>query len=319
MGLVLLVLLLPMSAAGQDGAVSSLIERGRQAGVDADLMREVVSRAERAGRGSEQTAELLRPAVSLAEKGLPTEPLLNKTLEGLAKRVPSGRMTPVLQTLQTNTERAGAVVSTWLNRDDVKQLIGDSKEPSAAREEMITTATEAQQQNVPLETVEQFLDALPAAVEQQSVSLSQVATAVGVMPDLPGAESNPQVNQQLLTAALDAGYDGESLRQLPAALESARRQTQRPERAVARGATQAIAQGTSAARVLRNLFQGSVPGGGPSASAGNGPPDAPPGQGKPPGREGKPPGAGPPGDPGGGPPDDDPGGGPPDDNPGGGG
>ncbi len=309
-----LVLFAPVSASGQDGSVQSLIEQGRQAGADAALMRSVASRAEKAGLGAEQTAELLRPAVTVAEKGLPTAPILNKTLEGLAKRVPTSRMTPVLQTIQTHTVQAGSVVSAWFSRDDVKGLVGD--EPSAsARADLITKATEAQQQDVPLKTVEQFLDNLPGAVKRRSVSISEVATAVSVMPDLPGSKNSPTVIQQLLTAALNAGYDGESLRQLPAALESAQRQAQQPASVIARGAAQAIAQGAPAASVLESLFRGSMPGGGPPASAGNGPPGTLPGQGKPPGEGGKPPGTGPPEDSGndGGPPDDNPGGGPPDD------
>jgi hypothetical protein len=317
--LALLGLLVPASAAAQDVSVQSLIEQGRQAGVDAELMQSVAGRAEKAGLGPEETAALLRPAVTVAEKGLPAGPLLNKTLEGLAKRVPAGRMRPVLQTLQTNTERAGASVTAWLSRDDVKQLVGESGEGSA-RAELIVNATEAQQQGLSLETVEQFLDALPGGVERRSVSVAEVATAVSVMPDLPGSADNPGVTRQLLTAALNAGYDGEALRQLPAALESAQRQAQQPASVIARGTAQAIARGTPAASVLRSLFQGSMPGLGPPGNPGNGPPSTLPGQGKAPGDGQRPPGADPPDDPGGGgPPDDNPGGDPPDANSGGGG
>jgi len=297
---------------GQPASVQALIERGQKAGIDAEFMRNVASRAEKAGLGAEQTAELLRPAVTLAEQDLPTGPLLNKALEGLAKRVPPSRMTPVLQQLQTHTEQAGGLVSTWLGRADVQRFVdGAEKGPSAERSRIITNVTEAQQQDVPLKNVKQFLDGLPGAVTRSSVSLSQVATAVSVLPDLPGSQSNPAVTNQLLTAALDAGYDAEALRQLPAALESTQRTTQQPALAIARGTARAIAQGTPATSVLQSLFQGSMPGGGPPAGVESGAPGAVPGQGKPPGRGGKPPGAEPPG--GGQGPPDDPGGGPPDD------
>jgi hypothetical protein len=279
LGFVALAFLLPTSALGQPSAVQSVIEQGQAAGADTELMRNVASRAEKAGVGPEQTAELLRPAVTLAERDLPTRPLLNKTLEGLAKRVPPARMGPVLQRLQTNTEEAGALVSTWLNQDKTKQLVGESAASSSARTQLITTVTEAQQQEIPLKTVKQFLDGLPGGVER-SVSVSQVATVVSVMPDLPGGKSNPKVAQQLLTSALNAGYDSESMRQLPAALERAQRETQRPSSAIAKGAAQVIAQGTPAASVLRSLFQGSMPGGGPPSGVGNGPPASPPGQGR---------------------------------------
>lgn len=316
----LVAMLLPAGAVGQPASVQSLIEEGRQAGVDADLMRTVANRAEAAGIGAQQTAELLRPAVTLAGRDLPTRPLLNKTLEGLAKRVPPSRMSPVLQRLQAHTEQAGGLVSGWLDRSEVQTLVGASATDAAARTQLITNVTEAQQQEVPLTAVEQFLNGLPEKVSRKSVPLAQVATAVSVMPDVPGSRRTPAVASQLLMTALDAGYDDESLRQLPAALERAQRSSQRPATAIARGVTQTIAKGAPADRVLRSLFQGGMPGGGPPSSAGNGPPGAPPGQGKPPGQGGKPPGAGPPDDPGqGGGPPDDPGGGPPGGNPGGGG
>ena len=312
-GILLLAVLYPAGAVGQSASVQSLIERGQKAGADADLMQTVASRAEAAGIGGQQTADLLRPAVTLAERDLPTRPLLNKTLEGLAKRVPPARMSPVLQRLQSHTEQAGGLVSGWMAQNEVQRLVGASGEDAAARTQLVTNVTEAQQQDVPLSAVKQFLDGLPEKMSRQSVSVNQVATAVSVMPDVPGGTQNPGVTSQLLTAALDAGYGDESLRQLPAALERAQRGTQRPATAIARGVTQAIAKGTPAASVLRSLFQGGMPGGGPPSGVGNGPPGATPGQ-------GKPPGTGPPDDPGqGGGPPDDPGGGPPDGDPGGGG
>lgn len=316
-----LLLLLPLSAAGQAQSVESIIEQGQQAGADAELMRTVANRAQRAGLNTEQTTDLLAPAVTLAEHDLPTTPFLNKTLEGVAKQVPPARLTSVLQDLQNSTENAGTVVSAWLNQSDVRQLVGEEQPSKSARNQLITSITEAEQQNLPVSTVEQFLDNLPGAVERRPVSLPEISVAVSVLPDLPGQPNNPQVSHQLLAAALDAGYDAESVRQLPAALSSARQENQQPAEAIARGATQAISQGTPAASVLRNLFQGNVPGGGgPPTDVGNGPPNTPPGQGKPPGEGGKPPGAGPggnpgnpdnpgnPGNPGGGPPDDPPGG-----------
>lgn len=303
-GLAALLFLVPVYASGQTPSVQSLIEQGETAGAPSDLMRSVADRAKTAGLSRETTAELLQPAVSLAERNLPAAPLLNKTLEGFAKQVPPSRMTSVLQQIQTQTESAGALASRWLERASVQEFVDESAESATARDQFITNVTEAQQQDVPLKNVEQFLNTLPDAVERRPVSLSEVSLAVSVMPDLPGSSSGSSVTHQLLSTALDAGYDAESMRQLPAALDRARRQSQRPVDVIAREATQAIAQDTPAANVLRSLFQGNVPAGdAPPSEIGNGPPDTPPGQGKPPGRMGSPndnPGNGPPGDPRGG-------------------
>jgi len=318
MGLAVLALLLPTMALAQPDPVQSVLEQGQSAGLDAEQMQRVVRRAEEAGLDPGETADLLRPAVALAEEGLPAGPVLNKTLEGFAKRVPPARMSPVLQNMQNQTRQAGTLVDQWLGRAKVQDLIGESAGPPASEERtrFITNIAEAQQQNVPIDDVKGFLDPLPDAVERRPVPLSEVSAAVSVLPDLPGVNDSPKTARQLMTAALGAGYNEESLRQLPAALESARRENQRPAAALARGAAQAIDRGTPANNVLRNLFQGSIPGVGPPSGV----PGNPPGQGKPPGQgdQPQPPGADPPG--GEGPPDDPPGGGgPPDDPPGGGG
>lgn len=311
LGLVFFAFALSTGAWGQS-PVSSLIEQGRAAGADAALMRTVATRAQDAGFSTQATADLLRPAVDLAEQGLPAAPLMNKALEGLAKQVPAARMGPVLRQLGTHTQEAGALVSTWASRGDTQALLGRSgPPPQAERNRLITTIAEARQQNLPLPAVEQFLNRLPDAVERRPVSLSEVTTAVGTMPDLPAVRENPTLAQELLSAALNAGYDAESLRQLPAALEQAQRTSSRPTTAIARGAAQAITKGTPASAVLRSLFQGSIPGGGPPAGVEPGASGNPPGQGKPPGAGGRPPGAGPPEDPGGSGPPEDPGSGPP--------
>ncbi len=306
-GLVFLGLFLPIAAPAQEASVQSLITQGEEAGADVELMRNVASRAETAGLDPEQTAGLLRPAVSLAERDLPTVPLLNKTLEGLSKQVPAARMTPVLQQFRGDTERAGELVSTWMGREEVKGLAGETGGPSSGeRTQLITDVTEAKRQGVSLGAIEQFLDVLPESVERRPVTFSEVSAAVSVMPDLPSSGDHPEVTQQLLTAALNAGYEGESMRQLPAALEHAQQESQRPAAAVARGAAQAIDRGVPAASVLRSLFQGTMPGSGPPSDVGNELPGTLPGQ-------GKPPTTGPPDDPGqGDPPPDNPGGGPPD-------
>lgn len=295
----------PRAAVGQDADVQALLERGRKAGADAEQMQMVAKRARRAGLNGEATASLLRPAVALAEQNLPTGPLLSKTLEGLAKRVPPARMQPVLDRYRTHTEQAGRLVNQWTQQSDARALLGTSEgAPGEAQKkahaQLVTAVAEAQQQDIPADDIEAFLNDLPQGIERRPVSMGQVATAVGVLPDLPGNGTSITTAKQLLTSALDAGYSPESLRQLPSALKSAHQKSKRPVDVLAQGAAKAIAKGTPAAAVLQSLFQGGLPGGGPPAGAG--PPGNTPGT-------GKPPNAGPPEDPG--PPDNPPGGGGP--------
>jgi hypothetical protein len=315
-GALLGAIVLPVAAQDQPASVEALTDRGVQAGLDRSQVQEVVRRARSAGLSQGATGDLLRPAIRLAEQGLPAEHVVNKTLEGLAKRVPSARMSPVLQELTTQTEQAGATVDAWLRRPDVRANISGvegGERGRAMRRQLIVNAAQAQQQGVPPAFVQSLLQDLPSAASGRSIPAGNVAAAVGILPDVPGATRGAASTRSLITAALDAGYDAESLRQLPAALQSARRSSQRPADRLARDAARAIAEGTPASDVLEGLFRGGGPGAGPPSGRAGPPGGTPPGQGKPPGQGGQPPGRG-------NPPDSPPGqGGRPDNPPGGGG
>lgn len=288
------LLVVPPDALGQASSVSALLDRGEQAGANAELMRTVADRADKAGLSPTATADLLQPAVDLAERDLPTAPVLNKALEGLSKRVPPERMAPVLQQLRTRTEQAGQLVAAWVQREDTRALIGAEENiPEPGRAELIASIADAQQQEVPAAAIETFLNDLPETTDRRPVPLSDVSVAVSILPDLSGDGESAQAAHQVLVAALDAGYDPESMRQLPGAIEQAQRETQQPAAAIAKGAAQAISWGTPADNVLRNLFRGVPPAGTPAQTGegnqgqgnppddppGNGPPDDPPGGG----------------------------------------
>ncbi|MFO8098993.1 MAG: hypothetical protein R6T83_05140 [Salinibacter sp.] len=284
----LLTALLPFGAAAQDASVQPLLERGQEAGADADLMRTVARRAEAANLSSTATTDLLEPAVSLAEQDLPTRPVLNKALEGLSKNVPPERMRSVLQQLRTGTEQAGQLVSGWLQQEETRAMLETGEDPVSerGRAELIASVADAQQQKVSPETIESFLNELPGTTERRPVPLSNVSVAVGVLPDLTANGEVGSAARDVLVAALNAGYDAESMRQLPTAIEQARRETQQPAAAIAKGTAQAISWGTPAANVLRNLFRGAPPAGPPAHTGDggqgqNGPPDDPPDNGPP--------------------------------------
>lgn len=299
-GLTVLLLIGPVSAQ-PTSSVDELIEQGRQVGVDAELMQQVATRAERQGLDAASTAELLVPSVRLAEQGLPADLVLQKALEGLAKRVPPPRIHPVLQQMASHTEQAGQWIGAWTEQPDVQALMGADGPPDAAvRAELARGVAQARMQDVPAPVVQELLDGLPANTTRRPIPPGGVATALQVLPELP-MNGTSEAAVRLLTTALDAGYRSADLRQLPAAMRIAQRQTQRPPGALARGAAQAIANGTPAADVLGQLFDGDVPGGGPPGDVGSGPPGnggGPPGN-IPPG-QGKPPDTGPPGGRGGG-------------------
>lgn len=282
LGTVLAVLLaggLPRGAASQvTGAqapgAQALMERGRKAGADVGRMRAVARRARRSGLSREASASLLRPAVRLAEQGLPAGPLLTKTLEGLAKQVPPDRLQSFLQEQRAFVQRAGRVVGQW---PPAQKRSGANRQ---APGDLITAAAETLRKGVPAEDIEALLNGLPGEADGRRLSTGQVVGTVGTLPDLLGRGARPETARRLLTSAIGAGYDAESIRRLPSALQSARRESKRPVGALAEGAAKAIARGAPATRVLGGLFPGGLPGGGLPARAG--PPGTTPGVGKPP-------------------------------------
>lgn len=300
------------------GAVQPVVERGTAAGLDVDLLRDVVRRAESNGAGAAEIADLLNPAVRLAESGLPAEPVLNKTLEGLAKRVPAPRVQSVVGQLATNIQDAGPLVDSWLERSDVRSSL--RMPSSSGRDRLIVSAAHAAQRGVAASEVQKLLDEIPALTRRREAnraapSTQDVAAAVRAMAEVPNAAQSPALARSLVASALSAGFSADEVGQLPAALRRAQDQTRQPLPALTRGVAQAIARGVPATDVLRGLYQGRVANV-PAAANGRGPGKTPPpGQGKPP-DAGKPPDTPPgkpPGDPPGGgkPPDTPPGGGPP--------
>lgn len=285
--IVLVLLLLPLTVAGQ--SVDELVERGKQAGMDAELLANLERRSAGAGLSVAETAQLIEPAVQLAEQELPATAVVQRALEGLARRVPHDRIVEVLGRLQDATERAGATGESWLARADVQAMFGEGVSPgeSQARTAILEGLAQAYTRDVPAEALESALNRIPSHVEPGRTSPTAVGAALQVLADLSISSREPELAAGLLSQALNSGFAARDLRRLPGALEAAERRGDLPAEAAARGALAEMAMGTPAANVLENLFQGQIPGqppGGtppgldrrPGAEPPGGPPQRPP-------------------------------------------
>lgn len=310
------------SAVAQEAlpaSVMSMVERGEAAGASGDLLRSVARRAQANGASADATTDLLLPAVELAESGLPASPVLNKTLEGLAKRVPAPRVRSVVGTLASSIQDTGPMIDAWLSESSVQASVAAA---SSGRDALIVSSAHAQQRGLSKDDLKAFLNSVPGIAEKRAQNgtpptTQQVAAAVRAMAEMPNVQNKPSLARSVVTSALSAGYSADEMGQLPAAMQRAQAQTRQPLPALTRGVANAISRGVPATDVLRGLYQGQVSnlpaaaGQGQGQGAGQGPP---PGQGKPP-DAGRPPDTGkPPNTPPGKPPNDPPGGGggPPD-------
>lgn len=258
-GLMLAAFGLP--AEGQ--SPEELVARGVGAGADAALLGELRARAERAGADEAVTARLLRPAVELAERGLPSEAVLQRGLEGLAKRVPPERVATVIADLGAAVPAAARVVDPWMARPDVRARLeaGDGRRgpPEAARRVLVERAAVALTRDVPETALSGFLERVPDGVARERLPALELGVALEVLGDLPVTARDHALGARVLVAALDAGFEASELRELPDALRMAERRGELPAEAVARGAAAQMAE-LPAATVLQNLFQGNFPG-----------------------------------------------------------
>lgn len=285
--MVLVLLLLPLTVAGQ--SVDELVERGKQAGMEAELLANLEQRSASAGLSVAETAQLIEPAVRLAEQELPATAVVQRALEGLARRVPHDRIVEVLGRLQDATERAGATGESWLARADVQAMFGEdaASGEGRARTAILEGLAQAYTRDVPAAALESALNRIPSHVEPGRTSPAAVGAALQVLADLSISSQTPDLAAGLLSQALNSGFAARDLRRLPGALEAAERRGDLPPEAAARGALAEMAMGTPAAHVLENLFQGQIPGqppGGtppgldrrPGAEPPGGPPQGPP-------------------------------------------
>lgn len=230
-----------------------------QEGVDARLER---IRAQLPSTAMERIEIQLQQAM---ERGLPVEPILDKALEGMAKRVPADRI-------------AGAVVQLTTQLGQARDLLGEGAPPAATD---ITAVADAIRRGVPEQAVRRIAGGAAGG--------EPLAMAVHTVGDL--LDQGVPVEEAL--AAVEAwragGGEARQLRELPAAVERLIRQGTLPAHAAA-AVTRAMGGAAPG-------MPGQRPGGQPGAGPPDGPP-IPPGAGPPDERgkgTGKPPGGGPPG------------------------
>lgn len=207
------------------------------------------------------------------EAGLPVEPLLDKAVEGIAKRVPDNLIVGAVARLSGELGRA-------------RGLLGNGAPPAPAD---VSAVADALRRGVPEPAVRR--------VAQRAGPEEPVALAIHTVGDLIDQGVPAEQALSVLEAWRGRGAKPEELRELPAAIERLIRQGVMPAQAAA-AVTGAMLGGGPPGSVGQQGGPGMKgPGGGPPIPPGTGPPSErgrgksnPPGQGNPPG--GGPPGGG---------------------------
>jgi hypothetical protein len=235
-------------------------------GVNQDRIEELQSRAMNRGYSEEQLAMILEPAQQMAGQNLPTELLFQKAMEGIAKGVPAQQMATVLQNIQRGTEAMVPVISQWVERNEVSQMLERSEERfdrELLSQEMLKVSSKAISQQVGPELVQDILNTLTEQGIIQNSRPSSVIAAIGIMPDIQSIGEQPDIAKGVLVRAVQSGFSASEMQRLPGAMNMAQRRSQLPAAAVIEGASQQMQGGVPAAEILQNLFNGNVGGGPP--------------------------------------------------------
>lgn len=259
LGLLLLFALwgsLPLVSRAQPETVEQLVERGVRAGVESELLRDVVQQAEERGLESRRIAAFLEPAIETARKDYPARPILMSTLEGLGKTVPADQLDAHLETLRHNIERAGQTVSQWSKQ----RPSAENEDPQRAQ--LIESVAQAHRRGLSMEEIHRLRAALQETGREPSSSL--LAVAIEVAPDLTESSASEGNRRELLAAAVEAGYGEGDLRALSEILTSTRGQ-HRPASAQVRGALHSIERGASVAALKRQIVSNVGPALSPNA------------------------------------------------------
>lgn len=264
-----ILLLVPVSLFAQERSLPNLIERAIQAGLDGDRITEIEQRANISGVGDQDLVLLLEPAVELAEQNLPSDFVIQKMMEGFAKNVPAGRMTPVLQSIRDQTPEAASMADNWIGKPEVSSFmnsVGESR--SHFRRDLISANLKSLSQNVEGDLIEGLLNELGHESILRNRSPQAVVAAVSVLPDLPASVLQEVEVRGLLARAVGSGFSASDLQKLPGAMNAAERRSQLPAASILNGMSDQIGSGIPANQILQNLFNGNINAGPPQGIPG---------------------------------------------------
>lgn len=285
--ILVLILFTPVSAVSQQSDLQQIADRAVAAGIEQNRIELIRERAASRGVDDSIVARMIEPAAELAEKGMPTDFIIQKMMEGFAKGVPGGRMIPVLDVIQRETPQAVALSNRWMEKPEVAPYMqGLGGGQAQFRRELVNANLKSLTQQVPSETIEMVLNELGQPAVLENSSPRAIAAAVGILPDLPASMLNEAGVQAVIANAVRGGFSANEIQRLPGAVNAAERRSQLPAASVLDGLSNQIGNGIPASQILQNLFNGNVNAGPPSNIPGRpgNPPGGRPGQG--PGNQG---------------------------------
>ncbi len=164
------------------------------AGVPADDVEVIVSRAVKHGAGSGSINRFLDISMSAKQSGLPVGPVLDRIEQGLSKGVPPERIAAASERLVEKLQVAQPLVDTLIRG-------GMTPRRSTEREEAIEAAARAFEKSIPPEAIE----GMGAAVRSKRGSLTLFTGAVDAEAYFAGSGMSAKTASRLVQSAVEKG------------------------------------------------------------------------------------------------------------------
>ncbi|MBD3615638.1 MAG: hypothetical protein HUJ22_03620 [Gracilimonas sp.] len=257
-----LLLMLPASIFAQQTSLSILTQKATELGIDESYITRLQERAQVNGISEDQLAEILEPAVTLAEGNLPFDMILEKTSEGLAKRVPNHVLVNVLRGLQEATQHSVQIVDPWMQGQAVQNMLkrtgGSQESAQQFRKDMLKNTGRALNQGLSEQAVTDFMNELNNDEVLSKVDANEIVTSLTILPDLPTSSDNPELSGKLIIRSLKGGFKSADLQKLPSAMQMAQSRGQLPAGNIVNGILQQLEIGAPATNILQGLFDGKI-------------------------------------------------------------
>ncbi len=238
------------------GAASAI-----SAGVSADDVEVIVSRAAGRGMDARTINRFLDLGASAKREGLPAGPLLDRIEQGLSKGVAAERIQAASERLSQKLAEARPVVD-GLIRDGMKP------KKSEDRDAAIASTARALEKNMSARDIE----SMGAAVRGKKGSLELFTGAVDTAAYFSGSGMSPKTASSVITNALQKGYSARDLDSLVKRMDSEMRRGSKPEDIAARMEREGMQSEREMERqeMQQEMKGGHGPGGGPSGMGGMG-------------------------------------------------
>lgn len=260
------LLIFPASISAQQTSLSILTQKASELGIDESYITRLQERAKASGISEDQLAEILEPAVTLAEGNLPFDMILEKTSEGLAKKVPSHVLLNVLQGLQEATQQSVNIVDPWMQKPGVQNMLERTESEESVqqfRNNLLKSTGRALNRGLSEQSVTDFMNELNNDELLSKVNANEIVTSLTILPDLPTSSDNPELSGKLIIQSLKGGFKSADLQKLPSAMQMAQSRGQLPAGNIVNGIFQQLEIGAPATNILQGLFDGKI--GGPPA------------------------------------------------------